>query len=327
MNINRYKELESKYSENTVMVIGDLMLDNYLWGQATRISPEAPVPIIKVESTSSNPGGAANVVNNLAALGSHVIACGVVGDDQNGALLKSIIEGFGSDVTEIIVDPNRPTTVKTRVIAHNQQVIRTDWEDTSQLNKDISDTLLQKILDRMDDCNAVILEDYNKGLLYKDFIQIIISECEQRSIPVYADPKIDHFFDYRGVSLFKPNLGEAFAALDKSITTENDIFVAGRQIMDKLSCEMVLLTRGEKGMVLFDSDGHHDISTKARNVHDVSGAGDTVISVFCLTHISGATPIESAIVANYAAGRVCEDVGVVPITKENLYEIITHHNS
>lgn len=327
MKVTRYKQLEKLFSQQRILVIGDLMLDNYLWGKATRISPEAPVPIVHIESSSSNPGGAGNVACNLANFGANVTILGVVGDDQNGTILKNVFSENSIDDSGILVDPSRPTTVKTRIIAHSQQVVRADWEVHTPLSDELIRVMLESIHKKIDDCDALILEDYDKGLFNQELINGVIEICHQHSIPIYVDPKINNFLDYQGVTLIKPNLQETATVLNFKIEDEGKFLEGGQKLLEKLGCEMVLITRGEKGMTLFDSSGYHHISTKARKVHDVSGAGDTVIATFCLAHISGASGVEATTLANYAAGRVCEEVGVVPISKEKLHEIIVHHNS
>lgn len=327
MNPARYKELEKNFGSKTVLVIGDLMLDNYLWGNAERISPEAPVPVVKIESTGSNPGGAANVAYNLQSLGARVVLAGVIGDDPDGARLKSILQDLGIDVEGVVVDPAKPTTVKTRIIAQGQQVVRTDWEDVTPSGSDVLEKLSDGVNRHLGTYDAVILQDYNKGLLVPGLIDRVRNMCRKAAVPIYADPKFHNFFSYTGLTLVKPNQQEASRAAGVDFSVEENVEKSGPVLRKKLDCDMLLITRGEKGMSLFDGSGHHRIPTRARSIHDVSGAGDTVIASFCLAHISGASPREAATVANYAAGRVCEEVGVVPITRESLHEIITDHNS
>lgn len=327
MKPERYLELEKNFSSKTVMVIGDLMLDNYLWGTADRISPEAPVPVVRLQSSSSNPGGAGNVTYNLQSLGAHTILCGVVGDDNDGGLLRSILNEIKVNTSGLVVDPKRPTTVKTRIIAEGHHVVRTDWEETGSLDEDVEKVLLERVEKGLSSTDGVILEDYNKGLFGSRLIHRLIQLCRASSVPVYADPKFDNFFSYKNVALVKPNLDEASRALGASHSFEENLEHAGSDLRERLGCQMLLITKGEKGISLFDRSGHHPIPTRARKVHDVSGAGDTVIATFSLAHLSGASPREAAVVANYAAGRVCEEVGVVPITKQSLHEIIIEHSS
>ncbi|MAG20975.1 MAG: D-glycero-beta-D-manno-heptose-7-phosphate kinase [Candidatus Marinimicrobia bacterium] len=326
MKSDRYRELESHFESKKVLVVGDLMLDNYLWGDADRISPEAPVPVVKISSSSANPGGAGNVAYNLSSLGADAHLVGVVGDDKDGTTLHTILKNLKVNVNGIIADPGRQTTVKTRIIAHSQQVVRTDWETSDYVADDLKDRLLAIVNEKLAVCDAVILQDYNKGVLSPQMIEAIISTAREQNVPIYADPKFDHFFSYANVTMMKPNLGEASQAAGVDLTAEGILEQEGPKLRQKLDCELLLITRGEKGMSLFDGTGHRAIPTKARQVHDVSGAGDTVIATFSLSHIAGGSPDEAAEIAIFAAGAVCEEVGVVPITKENLHEIIISDN-
>lgn len=323
MNPHRYRELESRFESKKVLVVGDLMLDNYLWGDADRISPEAPVPVVKISSASANPGGAGNVAYNLTSLGAEAHLISVVGDDKDGGILQTLLQNLEIDVSGIVVDPGRQTTVKTRIIAHSQQVVRTDWETSDYVADDVKNRLLAIVTERLAACDAVILEDYNKGVLSPQLIEAIISSAGEKDVPVYADPKIDHFFSYEHVTMMKPNLDEASQAAGVDLNAEGALEQEGPKLRERLDCEWLLITRGDKGMSLFDETGHRTIPTMTRRVHDVSGAGDTVIATLCLSHIAGGLPHEAAKIANFAAGAVCEEVGVVPITKENLHEIIT----
>ncbi len=321
ISADRYSEIESCFSDLNILVIGDLMIDNYLWGDAEKISPEAPVPIVNIRSFSSNPGGAGNVVLNLRSLSAGVGVLGVVGDDKEGAKLKSLLLERGADISMLITDPSRPTTVKTRIIAQNQQVVRTDWEDDSILSEELQAKLVETILHDISSFDGVIVENYDKGLLNEKIISQIISIFSEQNKPVYVDPKTNDFFAFKGVTLMKPNAVEVSFAME-AIVNKETVETVGKKLRNRLDCEILLITLGELGMSLFDYEGFHTIPTRARAVHDVSGAGDTVISVFSLAHLSGASPVESAEIANFAAGRVCEEVGVVPITKETLHEII-----
>ncbi|MEE2876642.1 MAG: D-glycero-beta-D-manno-heptose-7-phosphate kinase [Candidatus Neomarinimicrobiota bacterium] len=322
---DRYAEIESCFSDLNLLVIGDLMIDNYLWGDAKRISPEAPVPVVKIRSSSANPGGAANVVANLRSLSANVGVLGVIGDDKEGAQLKSLLLEAGADVSMLITDPLRPTTVKTRIIAHKQQVVRTDWEDDSVLSEELQGKLIDSLSHEINTFDGVIIENYDKGVFEEKMIEKILTLCAKENKAVYVDPKANDFFAFKGVTLMKPNAAEVDLAMGSNIS-EKTVNSVGVELRDRLACEILLITLGERGMALFDDDGYHTIPTRARAVHDISGAGDTVISVFSLAHLSAATSVESAEIANFAAGRVCEEVGVVPITKETLHEIITGYH-
>jgi rfaE bifunctional protein kinase chain/domain len=302
-----------------VLVVGDLMLDRYLWGQVTRLSPEAPVPIVEIEDEYSRLGGAANVGNNLASLGAVPFLVGIVGADNSGRELLRLMKEQDLSTEGVLIDEGRPTTVKTRVIAHTQHVVRTDRES----REPVSATMLQRLKDllreMLPDMDAVILEDYNKGLLVPELIHFVIGEAKRQDKIVTVDPKFDNFFAYRQVTVFKPNRREVEGALGVRLQSRDDVTRAAEELFRRLECECLLITLGEDGMALFNSDRKaRFIPTRARKVHDVSGAGDTVISTLTLALTAGASFDEAAALANYAAGIVCGEVGIVPITPESL---------
>ena len=325
MDKNRFDQISSSFSQQSILVIGDVMLDKFMWGNASRISPEAPVPIISVNKISHSPGGAANVALNLSKLSANVQILGIVGDDNEGAILEDTLLKNGVK-TQFITDAKISTTTKTRIIAHGQQVVRTDYEDIRDVNSDqikIIKDILDKIISEID---AIIIQDYNKGLLVKDSIKTILDISSERNIPVYVDPKKDNFFAYNKIRLFKPNLFEFESAInfkeqDKSF---EDL---GKDLRKKNNAEILMVTRSEEGVTLFTDKNVQTISTKARKVHDVSGAGDTAISAFVLADLCGANIEESAMISNYAAGRVCEEVGVVPISLEMIKDIVDHYSN
>ena len=325
MDKNRFDQISSSFSKQSILVIGDVMLDKFMWGNASRISPEAPVPIISVNKISHSPGGAANVALNLSKLSANVQILGIVGDDNEGAILEDTLLKNGVK-TQFITDAKISTTTKTRIIAHGQQVVRTDYEDIRDVNSDqikIIKDILDKIISEID---AIIIQDYNKGLLVKDSIKAILEISSEKNIPVYVDPKKDNFFAYNKIRLFKPNLFEFESAInfkeqDKSF---EDL---GKDLRKKINAEILMVTRSEEGVTLFTDKNVQTISTKARKVHDVSGAGDTAISAFVLADLCGANIEESAMISNYAAGRVCEEVGVVPISLEMIKDIVDHYSN
>ena len=325
MDKNRFDQISSSFSQQSILVIGDVMLDKFMWGNASRISPEAPVPIISVNKISHSPGGAANVALNLSKLSANVQILGIVGDDNEGAILENTLLKNGVK-TQFITDAKISTTTKTRIIAHGQQVVRTDYEDIRDVNSDqikIIKDILDKIISEID---AIIIQDYNKGLLVKDSIKAILEISSEKNIPVYVDPKKDNFFAYNKIRLFKPNLFEFESAInfkeqDKSF---EDL---GKDLRKKINAEILMVTRSEEGVTLFTDKNVQTISTKARKVHDVSGAGDTAISAFVLADLCGANIEESAMISNYAAGRVCEEVGVVPISLEMIKDIVDHYSN
>ena len=325
MDKNRFDQISSSFSQQSILVIGDVMLDKFMWGNASRISPEAPVPIISVNKISHSPGGAANVALNLSKLSANVQILGIVGDDNEGAMLEDTLLKNGVK-TQFIKEAKISTTTKTRIIAHGQQVVRTDYEDIRDVNSDqikIIKDILDKIISEID---AIIIQDYNKGLLVKDSIKTILEISSEKNIPVYVDPKKDNFFAYNKIRLFKPNLFEFESAInfkeqDKSF---EDL---GKDLRKKINAEILMVTRSEEGVTLFTDKNVQTISTKARKVHDVSGAGDTAISAFVLADLCGANIEESAMISNYAAGRVCEEVGVVPISLEMIKDIVDHYSN
>ena len=322
MDIKRFHALAEQFSQKHILVMGDLMLDSYMWGQANRISPEAPVPVVSVKEVTHNPGGAANVGWNIASLSANVNMAGVVGNDSHGEQLLKLMSERGMNVESVVRDTNRPTTVKTRVIANSQQVVRTDFESLDELSNESLEAVQASVLKNIKDVDAIILADYNKGFFSEKMIGSILSIANENNVPVYVDPKHDHFYLFKGVRLFKPNADE----FDQAMNSAN-IEDGGRALQKILDVEFVLVTLGASGMLLTTADESIRISTKALAVHDVSGAGDTVISVFTLADLARATPEEAATMANLAAGRVCEEVGVVPIDLEMLTEMLNNHRN
>jgi len=308
------------FNKQKVIVIGDLMLDAYLWGKVSRISPEAPVPVVEVSEESYRFGGAANVTYNINSLGAEVVPIGLIGGDNNGIILKELFEKHGFSSAGLIVDKNRPTTVKTRIIAHNQQVVRTDREDKSAISVNMQQKILGFFKEQLKDADAVILEDYNKGLLTPGLIEEVISLAVKQNVKVLVDPKYDNFFSYKNVTVFKPNRKEASDRLGMRIETENEARTACERLLHQLNCEAVLLTLGEQGMILHERNGKYAlIPTKAQEVHDVSGAGDTVIATIAIAMSAGASLMEAAVIANQAAGIVCGVVGIIPVDKDILH--------
>jgi len=299
------------------------MVDRYFWGEIERISPEAPVPVVEVKEESFNLGGAANVVNNLAALGAIPIPFGVVGKDDLGKQLRKILREKLLDDSFVFIASDRPTTVKTRVIARNQHIVRVDRESRDDLPAEIQRQIISSFAENAHNFDAAILQDYNKGVVTENVIRSIIDIAKSKGVIISADPKFHNFFAYKGVTVFKPNIKETEAALVTKIQTEADVISSGKRIFDLIAPEHLLITRGAKGMTLFLDRGHTvHLPTKALKVHDVSGAGDTVIATLMTFLAAGATLEEAASIANYAAGAVCEEVGVVAIEREKLKGIL-----
>ncbi|HOV97972.1 MAG TPA: D-glycero-beta-D-manno-heptose-7-phosphate kinase [Bacteroidota bacterium] len=317
----RIEELFNGFQNKRIAVIGDLMIDRYFWGNVERISPEAPVPVIEVTEESNRLGGAANVANNIASLGGVPIIVGVVGNDEGAKVLKRLVEERGFPTCGIVEDASRPTTIKSRVIAHDHHIVRIDQE----VKADICDATQKKILEALDDhfndIDGIILEDYNKGVLTKQLVSDIIEQARRASKIVTVDPKYNNFFEYHNVTVFKPNKKEAEEALGKRLASMDDYKAAAEEILRKLNAENVLLTLGDMGMLLYEQSGASaHVATTARKVADVSGAGDTVISTLTMALLAGGTIREAAALANIAGGIVCGEVGVVPIDPKILFE-------
>lgn len=306
-----------------IAVIGDVMIDKYIWGSISRISPEAPVPVVEVEQESLRLGGAANVANNIASLGGKALMLGVTGDDRNGLELCRILTDQGASVDGIVKDPTRPTTVKTRVIAHEQHVVRIDSEDKKDIDAGICKQIVSILEQNMDTLDGIIIEDYNKGVITKDLIKQVIDRAARAKKIISVDPKFNNFFEYKNVTVFKPNKKETEEALGVKLKTEADILNAGALLLDRLNAGHVLMTRSEKGMSLFSRKGEPvHIPTAARSIANVSGAGDTVIATLTMMLASGATMEEASMIANYAGGVVCGEVGIVPIDPAALVEAV-----
>lgn len=309
-----------------IAVLGDYMLDLYMWGTVSRISPEAPVPIVEVERETEHLGGAANVANNLASLDAKPFAVGVIGNDAPGARLLHLMQHCGFQTEGVFVDETRPTTIKTRVIAHNQHIVRTDRESRDTLAPQVQRNILDYLRRLLPTMQALIIEDYNKGVLAQPLLSQVITLAQQHGCLVMVDPKFNHFLDYRGVTVFKPNRKETEDVLGLKLRATEEVVRAGKILLEKLRAENVLITLGSQGMALFQRNGNvYRIPTRARRVHDVSGAGDTVIATLTAALAAGADIIEAATLANIAAGLVVAEVGAVPIDKQKLMDEIAEY--
>ena len=310
------------YFENQrVMVVGDVMLDRYVTGKANRISPEAPVPILEFEREENRLCGAANVALNLLALGASPILCGLVGFDLEGDIFQELMDAEGLDCKGIVASPDRCTTVKTRIVAGKQQLLRLDKENTFELNSNETLRFLENtlVLFATEAITCLILQDYNKGVLTEKVINKMIHEARKRRIPICVDPKSRNFWSYQGVDLFKPNLKEVSDALLTRVRPmKQDLQLAAAAIRAKNKCKTTLITLSEHGVFLDDGQLSEIFPTKPRNVADVCGAGDTVISVASLALVAGLSSQEIALLANLAGGQVVEKNGVVTIDKEQL---------
>ena len=323
----RLNELKKGFDGKRIAVIGDMMLDGYFWGDVKRISPEAPVPVLEVEDEFFRFGGAANVAFNILTLGGIPVSVGVIGNDTYGNIFSSLIKEKKMEHDGIIIDNERPTTTKTRVIANNQHVVRIDKESKAYINNKIETKILSYLESVLDKLDGIILQDYNKGILTPSLISNVISLANKKNILITVDPKFDNFFEYKNVTVFKPNRKETETVLGKRIKSDKDISSAGRNLLQKLNSKYILLTLGEGGIAVFENgDKERRMPTKARKVADVSGAGDTVISTLTIGLAAGANIYEACFLANYAAGIVCGEVGIVPIEKEILFETVVKEN-
>lgn len=320
MNRSRVAGLLKRFRETRILVIGDLMLDEFVWGSVDRISPEAPVPVVWVERESVMPGGAANVAGNIRALGGEVELLGVVGEDEVGHRLLQEVEQQGISTEWIVTDPKRPTTSKSRVIAHHQQVVRIDREGLERVGGPALESVLRAAQALIPRADGIVIEDYGKGLIQPTLLKAVIRLARRQGKIVTVDPKEEHIASYRGVTALTPNKREASLAAGIPIRDETTLRQAAEKILRKLKPEVLLVTLGEEGMYLFSRDGRKParIPTVAREVFDVSGAGDTVIAVFTLARAGGASFLEAAALANAAAGVVVGKVGTATCSPEEL---------
>ena len=322
MDRARLKSLLDRFPKSRIMVVGDIMLDEYLEGTVERISPEAPIPVVNLVNNKRDVrlGGAANVFNNLASLGGKgIFLCGVIGDDPDGGLIKEKLRAMGAEADGLIVEKNRPTTVKTRIIAYNQQVIRLDREESSPVSPATRDSIVSFIKDRLDSVDAVILSDYEKGVITGELLEDVLSLATQKNVIVAVDPKFNNFQYFKNATIIVPNIKEASGFVRREISSYQDALMAARYILDSLACECVLVKLGERGMLLFDREGRDVlIKTAAEQVYDVTGAGDTVISTLVLAKTAGASWEEAAGIANFAAGIVIHYIGTSAVNTDQL---------
>ncbi len=322
----RAREIIDNCKDKTIAVIGDVMLDRYFWGSVTRISPESPVPVIDLEEETFHLGGAANVANNLKTLGVIPLLCGVIGNDNSGGQFNSAANETGIKTDGLYKDKTRPTTVKTRIIGNNQQITRLDKEVRSPISVEGEEFILNA-LKKQKNLSGIIFEDYNKGTITKNLIKSVVDFAGVNSIPVFVDPKFENFFEYKDVTVFKPNKKEAFHALGLNYSDHKDYDLVGKLLLEKLNASYVLLTLGKEGMMLFEQGRKvYSVPARTRQVSDVSGAGDTTIAAFAAFYAGSADILESAALANYAAGVVCESPGIVPIKIEKLIETVKRNH-
>ena len=304
-----------------VVVYGDLMLDEFVWGEVTRISPEAPVPVVDIRRESVHLGGAANVLANLLSLGARARVIGVVGDDAGGERVRAELRGVGAMLPEesVITDAARPSTVKTRIIAHNQLVVRADRELRAPVGTEVEDELIKILKGSVAAASAFVVSDYDKGAVTPRVLAEVLPLAYERGIPVLVDPKIRNFDAYRPASLITPNHHEALRLTGTEEETDEGLRRAGQLIRSRLACDSVLITRGEHGMMLLEGEREPVyVETAAREVYDVTGAGDTVIATLAAALAAGASMLEAASLANHAAGIVVGKVGTATATAQEL---------
>ncbi len=308
-----------EFKKKRILVIGDIMLDEYIWGDVSRISPEAPVPVVSVTKETKTPGGATNVVNNLKDLGAEVFISGIVGKDDAAKFIKKYLIKKKVNIDGIFEDKDRKTTLKTRIIAHNQQVVRVDKENTEPINQEFVKKIIAYVKKIIKNIDGIIISDYGKGVIIPEVIEPIIKLANKYNKIISVDPKIEHFFYYKNVTLITPNHFEAAKAINKKLKNQDDVFEAGKYIMKKLNLKSLFITQSSEGMSIFEKGKKPShIPTSARKVYDVTGAGDTVISTATISLTTGLDVEKSAILSNYAAGIVVGEVGTTTISFDKL---------
>lgn len=311
--------LADSFSGTSVLVLGDLILDEWIWGTVSRISPEAPIPVVDVDSVTYSPGGACNVASNIVALGGRPLLFGLLGDDHEARTLIGELQRRGVDPAGLVIDKTRPTTRKTRIVAHNQQVVRADRERRDPIGEQNLHELLDRCISALGEVGALLISDYAKGVTAPSFLRAIIGEARERGVPVIVDPKGVDYSKYRGVSCITPNQLEASLATHVEIRDVESLEAAGTALMNDVGCESVLITRGEHGIAVFEQGQPRlDLPALAREVYDVTGAGDTVVAALALARASGASWQDAARVANHAAGVVVGKVGTAVCTTSEL---------
>jgi rfaE bifunctional protein kinase chain/domain len=319
----RAQRLLTDMQGTRIAVVGDVMLDEFLWGQVARISPEAPVPVVEITSQTFHLGGAANVACNVRSLGGQAVVGGVVGRDAAGQRLRDALVRSGVEDALTLDDAGRPTTHKTRIIAHHQQVVRADREDTDEIGSALEGALGDAVRRAARGAGAIILSDYQKGVVTRGLMKKVLDAARRAGVPLLVDPKVRHFALYRGAAVVTPNQAEAEQATGVRIRDAAGLHEAGRRILKTLRCRAALITRGEHGMALFEQEKKPvEIPTTAQQVFDVTGAGDTVIATLALALAAGTALPEAAMLANYAAGVVVGKIGTATVSPEEVLAAI-----
>ncbi|MFH1136733.1 MAG: D-glycero-beta-D-manno-heptose-7-phosphate kinase [Pseudomonadota bacterium] len=323
VDMNRLLEAVDRFPRVRLLVLGDVMLDRFVWGQVERISPEAPVPVVDVTDETELLGGSANVVNNIASAGGRALAAGLVGRDRPGRGIIRMLENLGADPQGLVSDPDRPTTVKTRVVARPQQVVRFDREARTPAGPRALKKLTGFLASLAGRVDGVIVSDYGKGVIGAEIMAAVRRLFDGRSGLIAVDPAVKNFHLYRNTTILTPNHHEAAQGAGLTVDSEEALYRVGRKIIADLDCEAVLITRGEQGMTLFErSGGLENIPTMAREVFDVTGAGDTVIAILTLGLAAGLSRLEASVLANRAAGVVVGKVGTAAVTARELRESV-----
>lgn len=328
MNFDHQELLKTvdRFEGKNIIVIGDVMLDHFIKGSVSRISPEAPVPVVNVEDESYVAGGAGNVAVNLAVLGAKPVIISVIGHDAKGNVLSHFLEKQGVDTSKMITDEHRPTTQKVRIIAERQQVVRVDRESKAKISPDVAKTCMKHFKQALKTAKGVVMSDYGKGMLSDDNIQEIIDMCRAKNVPVCVDPKIDNFLKYKHITCMTPNTKEAWEGMGLPAKKEDSAIIdLGKKILKTLQAQSILITRSAEGMSLFERGKNTEVTTiraTAKEVFDVTGAGDTVISVLTLALACNATLKDAAYIANQAAGIVVAKLGTATVTREEIKEVL-----
>ncbi len=323
---DRVKALLSGFTGKRILVLGDVMLDEFIWGSVRRISPEAPVPVVEVSGESYILGGAGNVAANIRALAGIPILAGIVGKDPAADRVRQLMSEIGIEGSALLTD-DRPTTVKRRIIAHNQQIVRTDLESRAPLATDRNKALAEAISQWLPAVSAVIVSDYDKGVANRELLTQVLPEARKVGVPVYLDPKVHHADYYHPITLIKPNKQEAERLIGMTIENKLQLEEAGRRLLEKFDCPYALISLGEAGMSLFDHERSHHFPTVARGIFDVTGAGDTVIATLAMAHAGGADIEEAVILANHAAGLVVGKVGTATVSQSELLADFNSRNA
>jgi D-beta-D-heptose 7-phosphate kinase/D-beta-D-heptose 1-phosphate adenosyltransferase len=312
-----------KFSSCRILVVGDVIIDEFLWGRVERISPEAPVPVVQVEEESLVLGGAGNVVNNIISLGGQALLCGVIGNDAMGRELVHMLQEMNSPSHGLVVEDRRPTTIKTRVVAHSQQVVRVDREESEPVTEASIERIITTVKEQTGSIDAIVVSDYGKGVVTRSLMDGLRSLGQDGQPILAVDPTVRNLALYKDVTLITPNNYEAQRMSGIQIEDDQSIRRAGAHLLEELGCQTVLITQGDKGMTLIEGNGETtQIPTVARKVFDVSGAGDTVIATFTLALAAGLTPSEAALLSNLAAGIVVGEVGTAAVAASRLKEIL-----